>query len=87
MLGKCEQFETEINIREDANTLNNNALKLKIGIYKFSERPDFVALEVQYHHQCKRDYLNKARDYKRKTKNENSGTSIQRRKSDIMVAY
>ena len=85
--GKCEQFETEINIKEAANTLNDNELKSKIGNYKFSEGPDFVALEVQYHHQCKRDYLNKARDYKRKTKNENSGTSIQRRKSDIMVAY
>ena len=68
MFGKCEQFETEINIREDANTLNNNALKLKIGIYKFSERPDFVALEVQYHQQYSRDYLNQACNYKRRPK-------------------
>ena len=68
--------------------MNDNELKLKIGNYKFSEALDFVALE--YHHQCRRDYLNKARDYKRKTENENSGTIIQMRKSDVMtemVAY
>ena len=63
--------------------MNDNELKLKIGNYKFSEGLDFVALE--FHHQCRRDYLNKARDYKRKTENENSGTIIQMRKSDVMI--
>lgn len=56
-LRKCEQFETNINIREVAITLNDNEIKLKIRNYKFSEEPDFVALDVQYLHQCRQDYL------------------------------
>ena len=41
---KCEQFKTDINIREAVNILNDNELKLKTGIYKFSKGTDFVAL-------------------------------------------
>ena len=33
------------------------AAKLKLGNYKFGDGPDFVAQEIQYHHQCKRIYL------------------------------
>ena len=86
-LGKCEQLETEIDIRDAVGILDYNELKWKIGNYKFSVGHEFVALEVQYHYQCRRDYLNKAPIYKRKTENESSGTSIHKLKSYVMKNY
>ena len=39
--------------------LNDESIILKIGNYNFGEGPDFVAKEVHYHHECKRNYLHK----------------------------
>ena len=56
-LGSCEKFDVEISIREAANKLEDENIKRKIGNYKYKEGPDFIALEVKYHHECKREYL------------------------------
>ena len=37
--------------------LNDESMILKIRNYNFREGPDFVAKEVYYHHECKRNYL------------------------------
>ena len=39
--------------------LNDESMILKIRNYNFGEWLDFVAKEVHYHHQCKRNYLHK----------------------------
>ena len=67
-LGKCETFEAEINIRNAAMSIYDEDLRLKLGNYQFGAGPDFAAMEVMYHHQCKREYLNKSRDYKQARK-------------------
>ena len=58
-LEKIEKHETEIAIRNKAKMLNDESIILKIGNYNFGEGPDFVAKEVHYHHECKRNYLHK----------------------------
>ena len=58
-LGKAETFNAEINIRNAAKGLNDQELLRKIGTYDFGFGPDFPAMEVQYHHQCKKEYFNK----------------------------
>ena len=37
----------------------------KIGTYEFGNGPDFAAMEAKYHHVCKREYTNKAREAKK----------------------
>ena len=39
--------------------LNDESMILKIGNHNFGEGPDFMAKEVHYHHECKRNYLHK----------------------------
>ena len=34
----------------------------KIGSYEFGNGPDFAVMGAKYHHVCKREYANKARD-------------------------
>ena len=63
-VGSAETKDAEINIREAARQKNDVKLLSLIGNYLFSEGPDFVALEAKYHHSCRRQYLNKARDAK-----------------------
>ena len=58
-LGSNETRSAESRIREVAHQLGDILLFSKVGDYMFGEGPDFVALEVKYHHSCKRDYLNK----------------------------
>ena len=58
-LGSNETRSAESRIREVAHQLGDTLLLSKVGDYMFGEGPDFVALEVKYHHSCKRDYLNK----------------------------
>ena len=53
-MGKAE---TRLEIA--AKGLNDNELLRKIGTYDFGFGPDFPAMEVQYHHQCKKEYFNK----------------------------
>ena len=57
LLGSCAKFDFEISIREAANKLEDENIKRKKGNYKYKEGPDFIALEVKYHHECKREYL------------------------------
>ena len=57
--GKNEKYETEIAIRNRAKMLNDESMILKIGNYNFGEKPNFVAKEVYYNHECKRNYLHK----------------------------
>ena len=58
-LGKAETFNAEMNIRNAAKCLNDQELLRKIGTYDFGFDPNFPAMEVQYHHQCKKEYFNK----------------------------
>ena len=55
--GKNEKHETEIAFRNKAKMLNDESIILKIRNCNFREGPDFVAKEVYYHHECKRNYL------------------------------
>ena len=57
--GKNEKHETEIAIRNKPKMLNDESMILKVGNYNFGEGPDFVAKEVHYHRECKRNYLQK----------------------------
>ena len=57
--GKNEKHETEIAILNKAKMLNDESMILKIVNYNFGERPDFVAKEVHYHYECKRNYPHK----------------------------
>ena len=64
--GKCKKYVTEISIRDAATTLDYENIQLKVGNYEFGEGPDYIALEVHYHHECKREYLiNKSQDRKK----------------------
>ena len=58
-MGTAETFNAEINIRNAAKGLNDQELLRKIGTYDFCFCPDFPAMEVQYHHQCKKEHFNK----------------------------
>ena len=40
-------------------SINDEDLLLKLENYQFGAGPDFAAMGVMYHHQCKREYLNK----------------------------
>ena len=53
-MGKAE---TRLEIA--AKGLNHKELLRKIGTYDFGFGPDFPAMELQYHHQCKKEYFNK----------------------------
>ena len=54
-LEEMKKNETEIAISKQAKTLNFE----RTGNYNFGEGSDFVAKEVHYHHECKRNYLHK----------------------------
>ena len=77
-LGSCEKFDVEISIREAANKLEDENIKRKIGNYKYKDGPDFIALEVKYHHECKREYLNKVRNTKSNSTSEQSMYNIRK---------
>ena len=55
--GKNEKHDTEIAIWNKAKILNDESIILKIENYSFGKELDFVAKEVHYHHECKRNYL------------------------------
>ena len=48
-----------MNIGNAAKWLNGQQLLRKTGTYDFGFEPDFPAMEVQYHRQCKKEYFNK----------------------------
>ena len=53
-LASCEKFDVQISIREAANKLEDENIKRKVGNYEYKEGPDFIALEMKYHHEWKR---------------------------------
>ena len=57
--GKNEKHDTEIAIWNRAKILNDESMILKTGNYNLRVGPDLVAKEVHYHHECKRNYLQK----------------------------
>ena len=76
--GKNEKHEMEIAIQNKAIALKDEKLLLKVGNYKFGDGLDFVAQEVQYHHQFKKIYLHQ--------KEENtSGNQSYRRKCNLFI--
>ena len=54
--GKCEKYETAINIRDPATILDDENIQLKVGNYEFG----------------KREYLNKSRNRKKEITKRNS---------------
>ena len=56
---KAETFNAEMNIRNASKDLNDQELLRKTGTFDFGFGPDFPAMELQYHHQCKKEYFNK----------------------------
>ena len=60
-LGNSESKNAEITIRNAAATLNDEALLLMIGNYKFGDGPNIVVKEFKYHHSCRRDCTNRIR--------------------------
>ena len=77
-LGNSESKNAEITIRNAAATLNDEALLLMIGNYKFGNGPDFVAKEIKYHRSCQRDYPNRIRVL------EKSVVSLNKTNADFM---
>ena len=51
---KCENYETEISVRDAATFFDDENIQLKVGNYEFGEGPNFIAQEVHYHHEGKR---------------------------------
>ena len=49
-----------MSIREAADKVEDESITRKIGNYKYKEGSDFIALLVEYCHECKIKYLNKA---------------------------
>ena len=56
----CGKFHVKISIREAADKVEDESITRKIGNYKYKEGSDFIALLVEYCHECKIKYLNKA---------------------------
>ena len=73
--------------REAADKLEDENIKRKIGNYKYKEGPDFIALEVKYHHECKREYLNKVQNTKSNNTLEQSVYNIHKSTFEDIVSY
>ena len=86
-LGSCEKFDVEISIREAADKLEDENIKRKIGNYKYKKGPDFIALEVKCHHECKREYPNKVRNTKSNSTLEQSVYNIRKSTFEDIVSY
>ena len=67
-IGKCETFDADATIRNDAKCLKDETLLAKIGSCEFGNGRDFVGMEAKYHHVCKQEYTNKAREAKNSEK-------------------
>ena len=81
-IGKCKTFDAKVTIRNPAKYLNDETLLAKSGSYEFGNRPDFAAMEAKYHHVCKREYTNKARDAK--NSNLKNQTCLQRKMQSLL---
>ena len=72
--GKCEKYETAINIRDPATILDDENIQLKVGNYEFG----------------KREYLNKSQNRKKEITKRNSSNIENKAKSvaiNEMVRY
>ena len=59
-LGSMESKDAEVSLRDAAEIMNDEALLLKLGRYKFGKGQNLVAKEALTHHSCRRDYLRNA---------------------------
>ena len=50
----------KVSLRDATEIMNEEALLLKLGRYKFGEGQDLVAKEAWSHHSCRRNYLRNA---------------------------
>ena len=62
-------------------------MKRKIGNYKYKEGPDFIALEVNYHHECKKEHLNKVRNIKSNSILEQSVNNFRKFTFEDIASY
>ena len=64
-------FDAEVIAKNAAKYLKDETLVEEIDVvnsYEFGSGPDFVVMEAKYHHVCKREFTNKARDAKNSEK-------------------
>ena len=62
-------------------------MKRKIGNYKYKEGPDFIALEVKYHHECKKEHLNKVCNIKSNSTLEQSVNNFRKFTFEDITSY
>ena len=77
---------TEVFIRDATEILDDRNIQLKVGNYEFDKGPDFKALEVCYHHECKREYLNASRNH-RKGNWKRNYSSMENKATNKIVGY
>ena len=76
-----------MSIREAADKVEDESITRKIGNYKYKEGSDFIALLVEYCHECKIKYLNKAWNTKSNSTQEQSVYNIRKPTFEDIVAY
>ena len=79
-IGKCATFDAEVTIRNTAKYLKDETLLANIKSCKFGNGLNFAAVKAKYHHVCKREYSNKARD----AKTQKNQTCLQRKKQNLL---
>ena len=70
--------------------MNDENIKLKVIKYEFGKGPNLLALQVHYHHECKREYLNKFQNRKKEIAKRNSANIKNKVKSvaiNVIVRY
>ena len=77
---------TEVIIRDATQILDDKNIQLKVGNYEFDKRPDLKVLEVCYHHECKREYLNASRNHKKRNWKSNY-SNIENKATNEIVRY
>ena len=79
-LGSYEYDAPELNVKEAAQSLNDNDMLAKIGDTGFHSK------EVKYHHECKREYFNKVRACSNNS-TKDSESEIKMSAFDSLVSY
>ena len=77
---------TEVIIRDATQILDDKNIQLKVGNYEFDKGPDFKVLEICYHHECKRVYLNASRNHKKGNWKSNY-SNIENKATNEIVRY
>lgn len=79
LLGKCDYDGSENSVKTAAMALMDDVMLAKIGYIGFHE-------EIQYHHECKREYLNKARAVSTNPP-QNSHSQAEMKSFKLLVLY